>query len=59
MTSDYISAEKMADGSIDIYLPNNGSYEYVSLCDEISLGKNDPLQGEILANESMPLSGEF
>ena len=59
MSSDYISAEKMADGSIDIYLPNNGSYEYVSLCDGISLGKNDPLQGEILANESMPLSGEF
>ena len=60
MTSDYISAEKLADGSLDIYLPNNGAYEYISDSLGMSLSILDPLKGEIPTNRALsPGKGEF
>ena len=59
MKSSHVSAEKFADGSIDIYLPKNGSYEYV--CDSLglSLGSIDPVKGELDTNIVLPMQGEF
>ena len=60
MKSDHLSAEKLADGSIQIYLPYNGSYEYI--CDSLglTLSHQDPLIGEIPTNRMLdPKSGEF
>ena len=59
MKSGYLSAEKFADGSIDIYLPKNGSYEYV--CDSLGLrlGSVDPVMGESDTNIVLPMQGEF
>lgn len=59
MKSSHLAAEKFADGSIDIYLPKNGSYEYI--CDSLglSLGYQDPLLGESLAIAELPQQGEF
>ena len=59
MKSGYLSAEKFADGSIDIYLPKNGSYEYV--CDSLGLrlGSVDPVMGESDTNIILPMQGEF
>ena len=59
MKSGYLSAEKFADGSIDIYLPKNGSYEYV--CDSLGLrlGLIDPVMGESDTNIILPMQGEF
>ena len=37
MSSSHVSAEKFNDGSIDIYLPKNGEYEYVGMFDSLSL----------------------
>ena len=59
MSSSHVSAEKFNDGSIDIYLPKNGEYEYVGMFDSLSLGSNDPLEGETLILMGMPLSGSF
>lgn len=59
MFSNHVSAERYADGSIDIYLPLNGKYEYIGMCDSVTRGINNPLQPELPANEIMPLSGEF
>ena len=59
MKSSHVSAEKFADGSIDIYLPKNGSYEYI--CDSLglSLGAIDPVKGELDTNIVLPMQGEF
>lgn len=59
MKSDYISAEKLADGSLEVYLPKNGAYEYI--CDSfgISVAQVDPLEGEAITSTPLPLSGEF
>ncbi len=59
MKSDYLSAEKYADGSIDIYLPKNGAYEYI--CDSLglTLGYNDPVLGQLPTNVDLPMQGEF
>ena len=57
MSSDYLAAEQYADGSIDIYLPTNGKYEYLTECDSLKLGFVDPLLGETITNEALPLSG--
>lgn len=57
--SDCLSAERFADGSVDIYLPKNGQYEYVGGFTSLSLGLNDPLMEEEISNELMPSTGEF
>lgn len=59
MESEYLSAEKYADGSIDIYLPTNGAYEYICEGDGISMSRLDPLEGEKMISASMPQIGEF
>ncbi|MBO4285894.1 MAG: hypothetical protein J5880_00995, partial [Bacilli bacterium] len=59
MSSEYISAEQYGDGDIDIYLPKNGKYEYVGECETVSLSYADPLEGEFLVEDAMPLRGEF
>ena len=59
MKSSHLAAEKMADGSIDVYLPRNGEYEYISDSLGLSLGVVDPLQGETITNTNLPLKGEI
>ena len=60
MISDHVSAEKLADGSLDIYLPKNGEYEYICNSDGINLAEVDPVAGESLTSvTSLPQSGEF
>ena len=46
MSSDCLSAEQLADGSINVYLPKNGEYEYICNCDKVTLSEVDPLKGE-------------
>ena len=55
MKSDVLSAEKYADGSIDIYLPKNGAYEYISNVNGISLTNVDPVTGETPVEKSFAL----
>ena len=57
MESSYVSAEQFADGSISIYLPKNGEYEYIGMCSGVSRGINDPLQGETIIDSLMPSTG--
>ena len=57
MISDCLSAEKLADGSLDIYLPKNGKYNYDSDSTNISLSNVDPLKGEELLYNSLPPKG--
>ena len=59
MSSNYLSAEKFADGSIDVYLPKNGAYEYICQSDGISISNVDPVQGEVDSTTILPLTGEF
>ena len=53
MTSDCLSAERFADGSINIYLPKNGHYEYVGDVDSISLHNVDSYSEITPINESL------
>lgn len=57
MNSKYLSGEKLADGSLNIYLPNNGAYEYICNSNGMSIGYIDPLQGETLTTTNLPSSG--
>lgn len=57
MASNHLCGEKLADGSLNIYLPSNGAYEYISKADSVSLGYIDPLQGETLTSYNLPLEG--
>ena len=59
MESEHLCAEKLADGTLDIFLPNNGSYQYVGEFDSIRLGHVDPLLGETLLLSSMPNEGKI
>ena len=43
MSSNHLSAEKFADGTIDIYLPNNGDYEYIGVIGETNTYTVDPI----------------
>ena len=56
MISDCLSAEMLADGSVNVYLPKNGQYEYVSNASKVSLSNVDPVQGESIINSSLPLN---
>ena len=55
MISDVLSAEQYADGSIDIYLPKNGAYEYISNVSGITLTNVDPVAGESIIEKSFAL----
>jgi len=60
MKSDYLSAEQLADGSIDIYLPKNGDYEYFTNCDGLKLTNVDPVMGESYEDIILPnIRGEI
>lgn len=59
MQSDCLSAERYADGSIDVYLPYNGDYQYECSSGSISLYDVHPLKGDSVISENMPLSGEI
>ena len=59
MKSDCISAERLADGTLQLYLPNNGDYSYDGDFDSISLSMLDPLKGEIPLNEILDKQGSF
>lgn len=59
MVSDTLSAEKLADGSIDIYMPKNGQYAYHIESDDISLINVDEYNNETLLQENMPKRGSF
>lgn len=54
MFSNHLSAERFADGSIDIYLPKNGHYEYVGDVDSITLLNVNQYYEETLINENLP-----
>ena len=45
MISNCLSAEQFANGSIDVYLPKNGEYEYIVNSDGITLTNVDPVTG--------------
>lgn len=57
MNSKHLSGEKLADGSLNIYLPNNGAYEYICNSNGMSIGYIDPLKGETLTTTNLPSSG--
>lgn len=57
MNSKHLSGEKLADGSLNIYLPNNGAYEYICNSNGMSIGYIDPLKGETLTTANLPSSG--
>lgn len=57
MNSKHLSGEKLADGSLNIYLPNNGAYEYICNSNGVSIGYIDPLKGETLTTNGLPSSG--
>jgi len=59
MSSKHLSAEKYADGSIDIYLPTNGEYEYISDALGIELSYVDPLEGVTYSVSDLPINGEI
>ena len=51
MNSDYLSAEMFHDGSINIYLPHNGAYEYIGDFKNMNLGQINSNGTEIPSNE--------
>lgn len=59
MSSDTLSAEKMYDGSIAIYMPKNGNYNYHIESEDIQLINVDEYNNETVINDSMPKTGEF
>lgn len=59
MSSDCISAEKLADGSISIYLPKNGQYEYIGDFGDLALSDVDQTYGTRLVSENLPFSGQI
>jgi hypothetical protein len=59
MESNHLSAQKLFDGSIDIYLPKNGSYSYQIESDSISLSNVDSYGNETLLQESLAKSGDL
>lgn len=59
MISNTLSAEEFADGSIDIYLPKNGTYSYEAIAEGMTLLNVDPIKGESMLNPSLPLKGEI
>lgn len=59
MRSSTLSAERLNDGSIDIYLPKNGVYSYHCLASSLSLSEVDGWGEVSLLKEGMPFSGQI
>ena len=59
MSSDTLSAEKMHDGSIDIYLPKNGDYIYKIESEDISLSNVDEYGTEEIVYQTMSKEGHI
>ena len=59
MSSSHLCGEKLADGSLNIYLPKNGSYEYISDSLDVAYANIDPLMGESLTTTNLPSNGEI
>ena len=59
MVSSTLSAEKLNDGSIDIYLPKNGVYSYRCLASSLSLSEVLGTGETSLLKEALPLSGQI
>ena len=59
MISNTLAAEKMYDGSIDIYMPKNGQYQYVIDSDDIKLINVDEYNNEAVIKDSMSKTGQF
>lgn len=57
MNSNYLSAEKYPDGSVDIYLPKNGDYTYKIQSDSIVLSVMNHYGIETIVEESLPKEG--
>lgn len=55
MSSDTLAAEKLADGSLNIFLPNNGEYKYNIEASEITLSKVNEYGEETIFNDALPL----
>lgn len=59
MESDTLSAEKLADGSINIFLPNNGSYTYEGNVESLSLYGATYYGDKTLIKDNLPHSGNI
>ena len=59
MISKCLSAERFADGSVNVYVPKNGKYHYESNCDSLNFRVADPLTGESGVALPLPKTGEF
>lgn len=59
MDSPCLSAEKLSDGSIDIFLPKNGDYTYEIESNSIRLGHMDRFHQEAIVKENMEKKGRF
>ena len=59
MQSDHLCAEKLADGTLNIFLPNNGSYDYDGEFESIRLGHVDPLLGETVTTTLTQSNGQI
>ena len=55
MSSDTLAAEKLADGSLNIFLPNNGEYKYNIEASEITLSKVNEYGEETIFSDALPL----
>ena len=59
MESKALAAERLCDGSIDVFLPKNGVYSYQCQSASVSLSEVDGLGETRLLKENMPLSGRI
>ena len=59
MESKALAAERLCDGSVDVFLPKNGVYSYQCQSASVSLSEVDGLGETRLLEENMPLSGRI
>ena len=59
MESKALAAERLCDGSVDVFLPKNGNYSYQCQSASVSLNEVDGLGETYLLKENMPLSGRI
>ena len=59
MSSDTLSCEKLADGSVNIFLPKNGFYSYEAEAASLALYDVTGKGVETLVDASLPLSGNI
>lgn len=59
MESKALAAERLCDGSVDVFLPKNGVYSYQCRSASVSLSEVDGLGETRLLEENMPLSGRI